>query len=479
MAAPKLTTKDKALEINLDPMTFGSFTEIGAGQEVARSFFRAGKASATIAKTLCAYDMAYSDFLYGREEHNRYVCESRVRKMLAREYSVLTERTAKRDPKSTRFFAFADTITSRKLIHGGGHGWMGIRFQHSPNVNHSDIVLHVRLLDEDVFTQQEALGIIGTNLIYGAIKHFTNPYQIILGLKDNLKKHHFEIDMIEFSGPAFEGVDNRLMSLYLVAEKLTNAVIFAPDGQTLQPTDTLFKKNLLVLRGRFHPPTKLHREMLASGKRQFLKDPNVDEDNLVSFFEITLNHLLKNGEIDINDFFARVDLIAEMGLIVMISNYMRFYKLNDFFSKHTQNKVGIILGVGHLQNIFSEEYYKDVPGGMMSALGMLFSDNVRGLVFPAHSLDISHPSPDNQIERKIITAASFKPDEKYQDLYNHMINNSSLVDIEELDKKVLEINSENVLKSIYEGNSDWEPTVPDEVAAVIKEKKLFCYKRSC
>lgn len=469
----KISTEEKALTVNLNAEAYGSFAEIGAGQEVARWFFRAGRASATIAKTISAYDMSYSDYLYGPEENHRYVCEGRLQKMLDREFVVLTARTAGRNLSETRYFAFADTVVSKKLRDGGGHGWMGIKFQHQPHSQPSQVILHVRLRDEEVLSQQEAVGILGVNLVHGVAQSWLNALELVSGLKDGLKKHKFEIDMIDFSGPAFSSVDNRLMSVYLVDLGLTNAVIFTPEGKTLQPTDALFKKNLLVQRGRFRPPTNLHIEMFNAGKKQFLKDPDVSEESLITFFEITINEIKDGGVLNTEDFLTRVDLIGATGQNVMVSNYTEYFRLSEFFSQHTQSKVGMIMGVGHLQLIFDEKFYSKVPGGMMSALGLLFNKNVCGLIFPANTLDLHHPSNGNAIQQNLMTAKNFQTDKKFQDLYRFMLANNSLVDIEDVNTDSLQINSEAVLAQIASGKQGWEQFVPVKVAEAIVKRNLF------
>ncbi len=467
----KLTPEEKALVINLNPEAYGSFAEIGAGQEVARWFFRAGKASATIAKTISAYDMSYSDYLYGAEDNHRYVCESRLRKMLDREYVVLTERTAGKNPDLTRYFAFSDTVASKKSADGGGHGWIGIKFQHKPRTDASTVILHVRLRDDEVLLQQEAVGVLGVNLVHGAIEHWANPHQLMTGLKDGLKKHKLEVDMIDFSGPAFSDVDNRVMSVHLVELGFTNAVIFTAEGKTLQPSDALYKKHVLVQRGRFRPLTNLHVEMFEAGKKQFLREPTVTSDSLISFFEITLNELKTNGTLDVDDFISRVDMIKEAGQNVMVSRYSEYFKLSEFLGHHTQSKIGMIMGVGHLKLIFDETSYTNVPGGMLAALGHLFSKNLTALIFPAHTLDLRAPSAKKSTA--VITSLNFPIDESLRDLYHFMRARHSLVDIEGVLTESLNINSDEIFSLISGGKSGWEEAVPLAVAKLILKRKLF------
>ncbi|MGB0166040.1 MAG: TonB-dependent receptor, partial [Luteibaculum sp.] len=273
-----LTSKQKALKVNLDPDLYGTFAEIGAGQEVVRHFFRAGAASGTIAKAMSAYDKDFSDAIYGAEPHSRYVCESRLRKMLSHEYNLIVERLDRSKHPNRKFFAFADTVTTidyRKTAKG--HGWMGMRFQRHHDEAPSDVILHVRLHDNESAIQQEKIGDIGVNLIYGCFYYHENPRELLKSLYDNLARDHIEIDMINMEGPAFKNVDNRLLSLQLVKNGMTEAVMFGPDGKNLQPSDALYKKNILAIRGSFRPVTNVNIDMIMNGYSQFIADEKVDK----------------------------------------------------------------------------------------------------------------------------------------------------------------------------------------------------------
>src|SRR5580658_9818628 len=216
------TPHQKALFINLDQTTYGTFAEIGAGQEVAHWFFRVGGAAGTIAKTMSAYDMTVSDAIYGPTE--RYVSRKRLTSMLDQEFAKLQGRLREKRGESTRFFVFADTVAARSFSRRDDcHGWLGVRFQPKPQDEPSQIIIHVSLIDGENIQQQEALGIIGVNLVYGALTKFDHPTELIQSLLDNLTRERVEVDMIEFSGPHFRQIDNRLMSLQLVQQGLTNA----------------------------------------------------------------------------------------------------------------------------------------------------------------------------------------------------------------------------------------------------------------
>jgi hypothetical protein len=478
-----LTAVEKARAVNEDPRFYGSFAEIGAGQEVARWFFRAGKASATIAKTMSAYDMAFSDAIYGAEETHRYVCESRLLKMLDKEYGHIKNRIWESRGERSQFFVFADTVASKSLRTGAaGHGWLGVRFQAEPLATPSDLVVHLRLPEGSALEQQEAIGTVGVNLVYGCFFHRNDPVSLIASLKDNLKAGQIEIDMIRFTGPAFEHVDNRLMSLQLVRLGLTDAVLLSPEGQMLQPSEALYKKHLLVQRGRFRPVTRLHVDMLESAKRQFLSDASIKEEDLISIMEITINNLLMESNsassgIDVQDFLDRVDTLSSLGQHVLISNYGEYYRFSEFLTKYTNAKAGIIMGVGHLHKIVDKSYYKDVPGGFLSSLGLLFRDNIRALIYPAFSLSTEQPSPKEASEGglKPISAETYAPSREIRHLYQHMLENRMIQSIDHFDADSLFINSDVVLAKIKSGDPSWESQVPLEAAKVIKAKGLFGY----
>ena len=330
-----LTAGQKAKSINRDKSIYGSFVEIGAGQEVARQFFRVGSASKTIAKTMSAYDRDFSDAIYGKEDDGRYVCKSRLNKMLNQEYDLLEERLERKDHKETRYFVFADTVTTINYNKTNkGHGWIGLRFQLDPKKKPNDFLIHVRLNDQEAKLQQETIGIIGTNLMYGCFNE-SDPKIILSQLFDNLSRDNFEIDMVEVLGPDFEDIDNRLLSLTLVKERMTNAVIFTPEGKNKYPSDVLFEKNILTLRGSFRPVTKVNIDMLTKGLNRFKENKKVDENNIQLLFEITLSNLMSDGELDERDFLDRADILCSLGYTVMISNYKKYYKLCEYLSRYT------------------------------------------------------------------------------------------------------------------------------------------------
>lgn len=459
----KLTIKEKALQINLRRDIYGSFAEIGAGQDVAANFFKAGGASGTVAKTMSAYDMSFSDAIYGTSE--RYVCESRLSKMLSHEYNLLLERLPHIAPK-TMFFSFANTLEALNYERTNKpHGWIGLRFQTTPNGEYNECIIHIKMLDNDALLQQQAVGIVGVNLIFGCF-FIKDPEDLLVSLVDGLTHGRIGIDMFKLSGPDFEHVDNRLMSLMLVKHGLTRAAMFGPNGNVLQPSEALYKKNVLVLRGRFRPVTHVNVDMLLTARRQFKNDPEVDKSKMVVLTEITLNDLRADGEIDDQDFLARVDIICALGQNVMISNYQEYYKLVEYLSQITRGrKIGIILGVYNLQRVFDEKYYTNLRGGVLEAFGMLFGNNVKLYVYPAIAED----------GKEVYTLDNFELPENLASLFKFLLQNDKLVNIKGANMDNLHIISDHVLAMIKNGEGVWEDKIPRQVVTAIKDNCLFGY----
>jgi hypothetical protein len=461
----RVGTREKALRINLDPKFYGSFSEIGAGQEVAASFFKAGASSGTVAITMSAYDMQISDSIYG--ETKRYVCEPRLMTMLDMEYKLITDKLPEKREK-TCFFAFANTVETLNFHKTNqGHGWVGLKFQLAPNTEPNEVIIHVNLHDDDTLLQQRAMGILGVNLIYGCIYKHNDPEDLAVSLLDNLGIERVEVTMIRFSGPDFEKVDNRLMALKLVKNGLTSATLFRSSGEVLQAADTLYKKNILCLRGRFRPITHVNLDMLEKGIQAFLKEKEVDENNVKVLFELTLKDLTDDGEIKEKDFLDRVDIIGKLGHSVIISNYLKYYKLAQFLSSFTRGqKVGLVLGINNLQTMFEEKYYDNLTGGILEAFGLGFGNNVKLYVYPSLS---------NNSSTELHSLQSFQIKPNLKGLYQYMLDNDKVADLTNVNTENLKIVSDNVLKMIREGQSGWENLVPQLVAENIKVKGLFGY----
>lgn len=463
VAIKSIGTKQKALKINLDRSIYGSFAEIGAGQDVAANFFKAGGASGTIAKTISAYDMAFSDAIYGEEESGRYVCEPRLMKMLNREYKLLNVRLTE-SAAEKRFFAFADTVSTLNYQKSNeSHGWIGLRFQLRPNGPFNDVVVHVNMLDNDTILQQQALGIIGVNLIFGCYHFSEDPEKILLSLLDDLSRDRIEIDMIRFEGPDFEEVDNRLMSLYLVKHGYTQAAVFGPDGKVMQPYDALAKKHIVAIRGRFRPVTNIFLDMLKKGVKQFENEADVDDDKICILSELTLRNL-EDGAHHINekDFLDRVDILCSLGQTVLISNFHEYFKVVAYLSQFTKLRMALIMGMPNLEYIFDENHYKDVPGGIISAFASLFGLKIKLYLYPTLNED-----------GEIIQLKTFKTDPHLQGLLQYLLDNEKLEDIVNYDEKLMTIRTDQVLGMIQQGPGEWEKLVPLSVSKQIKEHALF------
>jgi len=458
--------RDKALQVNLDPRYYGAFAEIGAGQEVVRWFFRVGGAAGTISKSISAYDMKVSDAIYG--PCARYVCRERLEAMLEHEQQLNLERLSAQRGGDTAFFAFADTVSARNFRGNNEcHGWMGIKFQARPGGANNQIVIHVRMLDVENGLQQEALGIVGVNLVYGACFLDKEPEKLLESLLDGLTTQRIEIDLIEFSGPDFEQLDNRVMSLRLVQLGLTGAAMFSADGEALQPAEVLYKKPVLIERGRFRPVTHVNLDLARSALRAFEAEwPNdVAPGETVSIMEITMSNLMAGGEVDLSDFVSRAEVLAATGCTVMISNFSEYYRLAAYLFRYTQRRIGLAMGSQNLHAIFDESYYTSLDGGILESFGRLFRNNLRLFIYP-------HIDPTTG---NLITVDTLKVAESLRHLYAHLVNRRSIVQLTDFNRAFLNIYSPDVLSKIASGGTEWESLVPVEVAHAIKSRKLFGY----
>lgn len=464
----KHKTLQKALEINLDNCKYGTIVEIGAGQEVARNFFRAGGAAGTVAKTMSAYDMQVSDDVYGAEESGRYVSRSRLTKMLDKEFTGITDLLTPTRPKNTTFFSYAATVTAKSYLQKNEcHGWIGIRLQLYREAAPSDIILHVRMLDNDGSAQQEALGVIGVNLIHAAYNYFTNPKKIVESLLDDLEPGRLEVDMIDFSGPYFEETENRLMNLHLVHSNLTHAVMFTPKGEVHIPAELLYKKNILVIRGSFAPLTKVHTDMTHCGQQHFNEIESIDADKTVVLAELTMASFTVGDRIDETEFLSRVDMLTTQGYTVMVSNYLRYFRLRSYFRRYTQLQIGMILGISNLDLIFQEEYYEGLEGGILEAFAKLFPDNTRLYIYPYKKSE----------QEELVTVKNFKPSKNLQHLYSHLVENGYLIGLEKVDESLLGISPIKVHEAIKKGRGSWEEDVPAAIAEMIINRKLLGFGR--
>ena len=461
------TTSQKALRLNLDEKKYGTIVEIGAGQEVARQFFIAGAAAGTIAKTMSAYDMKFSDAIYGVQEDGRYVSKARVKAMMSQEFDLVLERVGDIRSKSSRYFAYAATVSAKSFNRQNEcHAWCGIRIQMYPGAEPSNIKIHVRMLDDNAEAQQQALGVLGVNLIYAAYYYFEDPKKIINSLTDNIKAGRIEIDSIEFLGPYFEDIDNRAINLHLIRSWKTRAIMFRADGTVAVPAEMLYKKNVLTIRGSFRPITNLNVDMIEQGKKSFFTQSDVNAKNTVAIAEISLNDAKgHDAKVPEEDIIQRVQLLNLLGYNVMVSDYTRYFSLRAYFRQYTKMQIGIVVGMVNIKQIFDEDSYRGVEGGILEGFGKLFPDNTRLYIYPELTAD-----------GELSDFTAVKVQDHLRFLYRHLLENGFLAGIESSDINLFKIYSREVLKQLKNGRGEWENNLPKAVVDEIIEKRLFGFK---
>jgi hypothetical protein len=462
-----IAPREKALEINLDPRYYGTFAEIGAGQEVVRWFFRAGGAAGTVAKSISAYDMKVSDAIYG--SCSRYVCRERLQSMLDYEQRLNLERLAGSRGEDTAFFAFADTVSARSYRGNNEcHGWMGVQFQTEPGGPNHQIVIHVRMLDAENAAQQEALGIVGVNLVYGACLLHGDPDRLLESLLDGLNTDRIEIDLVDFTGDEFRLVDNRVMSLRLVQLGLSSAAMFSAHGKVLQPSEVLYKKPVLIERGRFRPVTYVNLDLAEAALRQFEREgADVAPGETVSIMEITMRTLMTEGQIDLEDFLSRADVLATTGHTVMISDFFEYYRLAAYLFRYTNRRIGLAMGAMNLRELFVESYYSRLDGGILESFGRLFKNKLQLFVYP-------FVDPRGG---QLVTVDTLEIEPSVRQLYRYLVERRCIVQLADVNRAYLDIHSHEVLEMIAAGGGDWEALVPPAVAGAIKARGLFGYDR--
>jgi len=469
-----LSTNRKALRINLDNSIYGTFAEIGGGQEVARNFFQAGGASGTVAKSISAYDKQFSDYIYNENHEGRYVSEDRLLKMLDTEYLDIVRLLSAKRGTFTRFFSFADTVSTLNFRKDNeAHGWLGVRFQLQPGSAANEVIMHVRLLENDTLLQQNTLGILGINLIFACFYHYDTPNTFLQSLLDNISGDRIEITMMRMGGRELDYVDNRLLAVQLVKNGMARAIMFDRYGNVSEPGDMLYKKNVLAFRGSFRPITYVGFNMLKTSYSIFKRDEDYAKERTLALCEITMHNLLRQGELDERDFLARVDLLNGMGQHVMVSSISEYYKLVSYFSTFNIKNLRIVMGILDFLHVLDPSYYVNLRGGLLEALGKLFTDNMKLYVYPTiSSVSIDNPSHGD----KLLTSENLPLPDDLKDIYYYLKKNRKILDIGDVKKEWLYINSSWVLKMIQEGIDGWEKMVPRYIEAEIKDKKLFGYR---
>jgi hypothetical protein len=450
---------EKALDINLDPTRYGSFAEIGAGQEVARQFFQAGKASQTIALTISAYDMTFSDIIYGKEKSGRYVCESRVRKMLDREYAKLIERLSPTRGKNTSFFAFANTVaTASSGSKKNSHGWMGVRFQHKPGSEPSEVILHVRLLDKHRLQQQETLSMMGVNLIHSSFYKTTQPREYIESLFDAVKTGAVAVDAIHFSGEAFKKFNEVELNLYMVELGWSEAIYINADGKVQNANDALWGKDILVQRAFYNPVTNTHLDVMDKGTKHFAKEFNTKSNDIVQLFEFTLNNRLKNTKITVEDALKKVKMISSLKKPMLVSSFTLFYKLKEHLRLMSDKPMGIVIGATHLEKLFDEKFYFDLQGGILEGMGKLVDDKTRLYIYP-HKTDLM-----------CLQVRSFRPKPTIKNIYTHLTENKFIQDIAGCDEIQEFVHSDDIVNLVKKKDNRWKKLVPEAVQSIWTEQ---------
>lgn len=465
----KLDTRRKALQINIDAQRYGTFAEIGAGQEVVRWFFLVGGAAGTISKSMSAYDMTVSDAIYGKCD--RYVSRARLERMLDYEHRLNLERLSESRGENTAFFTFADTVAARSYKKTNEcHGWMGVKFQSHPKDQDNQIIIHVRMLDTDAAQQQEALGIVGVNLLYGAFYLYHKPEVLVESLLDNLSIQRIEIDMIDFHGIEFRSVDSRLMSLKLVQLGLSNAAMFAANGAVLQPSEVLHQRPVLVERGSFRPVCHVNLDILRCAYEKFSQEPEVKGQEIVQLMEITMHNLTSGnpeGGIDYRDFLARADTLSACGMTVIISNYFEYYRLAAYLFRFSSHKIGITMGAASLKDLFDTKFYQQLEGGILESFGRLFKYRLKLYVYPYL----------NKATGELYDTSSLEIPKELRKLYEYLVDQGCIEPLDNYNQEYLPIFSRDILQKIKSKDASWESMVPPIVAEIIKKRGLFGYRK--
>ncbi|MBT3174696.1 MAG: TonB-dependent receptor [Lentimicrobiaceae bacterium] len=462
MAHDIIPTNRKALIINIDTKLFGTFAEIGGGQEVARHFFQAGGSSETIAKTISAYDKKFSDSFYNQNKIGRHVSEQRLVKMLDYEYKEV-HKLLEDSHKDTTFFALANTM---EIINynktNNSHGWMGVKYQLTPKSKPNIVIIHIKLLENDALLQQATIGTIGVNLLFACKFYYDSPTTFLKSLTDNLSMDRFRITMMRMSGPDLDYIDNKLLAVQLVKNKMTRSIMFDKLGNVQQPYDMLYKKNVLAFRGSFMPVTFIAQDILNKSMELFANDEDYEPDNTLSFCELSLNNILSKGEVDEQDFLNRVDMLVSIGQNVMISDLPEYYKLVDFFSQFKLNKLRIVMGIPTFEKVLSKKYYKNLRGGILEAVSKMFPSNMKLYIYPTKR----YKGDD------IITTNNLEIDHDIKLIFNYLKERRFILDIISDMKDQLHISTREVNSMLKSGNEEWKKYVPDSVSKIIKNRGI-------
>lgn len=463
MSAETLTlaaTQEKAFRINMDKRIYGTFAEIGAGQETANWFFRSSGAAGTVAKTISAYDMTVSDTLYGPVR--RYVSQERLEQMMDYEYTQLINRLGEKRGADTCFFSFCNTVKCKGYKDNGPwSAWIGVRFQLRPEAPPSDFVMHVRLLVPDHDIQMRVLGILGVNLLHAIYYNREHMDEFVNSVSENLDRSMYEIDFMRFSGNGFSMFDNRLLALELVRNGISEATLFCPDGSVIPPADFLYKRPIVLMRGSFLPICNIHMEMMDSVRVKFTESLTpAQQEKVVDICEISLSNLLRGNDVDLLDFIDRVDALAALGKTVMVTNITHFHRISTLLNQYTNEPVAIALSIGLLNELFKEKW-ADIPGGILASIGLCFVNKTKFYVTPWI----------NRKTGEYVTAGTYIAPEKYQYLYKHLLDNGDIISVPYFNQKLLFRTPRDIVRLINDGDDSWKEYVPEEAYRMAEHLK--------
>ncbi len=448
------TTLEKALDINTDLKLYGTFAEIGAGQEVARQFFQAGKASQTIALTISAYDMTYSDIIYGKEKSGRYVCDSRLKRMLEKEYEKLISRLNEVRGSKTTFFAFADTVTTAAKM---SHGWMGVKFQHKIGAAPSEVRMHVRLLDKQRLLQQESLAKLGVNLIHSCFYKNVDPVDFTQSIFDQMKLGSISMDALHFDGPAFTKFDPLSVNLSLIQLGWSEAIFINTNGEVQNTGDALWDKNILIQRASYKPVTTTHLDIASRGVKHFENEFKLKSSDVTTIFEFTLDNRLNNEKVSIDEALQKIKMILALGLPVLVTRFPLFYEMKEFIRLASNKPLAIVIGATHLDKLFDEKFYSDLSGGLLEGMGKLLDKSTRLYIYPHKTKEIC------------LLTKSYFPKPAIRNIYAHFIENKFLQDIAGCDEIEEFMHSEDIIKMIKAKKTDWKKYVPTAIHSLVQK----------
>jgi len=396
MDKSKLDTYQKALQVNLDPTKYGTIAEIGAGQEVARWFFRVGASAGTVAKTISAYDMGVSDAIYGKS--SRYVSHDRVLAMLDHEWQLLIERLDDTRGGEVTFFAFANTISARNY-QGTNicHGWMGIRFQSEPRGEPSTICAHVNMHDDTNFLQQQAIGVLGVNLIHAAVLHSGSLQVLMDELLSELSLGRVDVDYLSVAGSLFEDADKRATLLALLENDLTEAVGFSANGEPIEPMAFLYKCPVVLERGSFATAEPIHGRILKAAEEQLQKEGVDSRRPVAGIFEMSTNPLITGDEVSCSQVLERLDGLMAFKRPIIVSAYAEGYHLTKLLRRYTTEPIRFAVGISHLVQVFGPQHYEHLSGGIVEGLGRLIAAGVRIYVGPMDANELTRHLEANNI----------------------------------------------------------------------------------